>query len=109
MQILLPLLIMMAPVTDPELLRQLNDPKNPFDKFDVPKGYVLDPPKPLGAGPHTLVISDGASMTKIEYKTGPACQKARDAVRIQTDGRLTNRNPNVIYGPPKVSAFCVPR
>jgi hypothetical protein len=76
-----------------------------------PPGYVLDRPpvERLGPGPHTLVISDGNAMTRIDYKSGVACQRARDKVRLQTDSRLTNTNPYVIYGTPKVSAFCVPR
>ena len=114
---------LLAPVTDPEILRQLNAPPpckngaaecepwerdwpeqkpNPFDRFDPP-------PERLGPGPHTLVISDGNAMTRIDYRSGAACQRARDKVRLQTDARLTNRNPNIIYGPPKVTAFCVPR
>ena len=89
-----------APVTDPELLRQLNDP-NPYEKYL--------PGERLGKGPHTLVISDGQAMTRMEYATGAACKKARDQVRLQTDARLTNTNPGVIYGLPRVTAFCVPR
>lgn len=75
---------------------------NPFDQFDTA-------PERLGAEPHTLVISDGTAITRIDYKSGPACQRARDKVRLQTDSRLTNTNPNIIYGPPRVTAFCVPR
>lgn len=76
--------------------------ENPFDKYDR-----VEPE--LGPGPHTLVISDGQAITRMEYKSGTACQKARDKVRLQTDARLTNRTPGVIYGAPRVTAFCVPR
>lgn len=84
---------------------------------EPPPGFVIDknpfedliPKEQLSNGPHTLVISDGKGMTKMDYKSGPLCQKARDAVRLQTDSRLTNRNPNIIYGGPSVKAFCVPR
>ena len=77
-------------------------------------GYKNDPivqpaTERLGPGPHTLVISDGNAMTRIDYRSGPACQRARDRVRLQTDSRLTNTDPRVIYGPPRVTAFCVPR
>jgi len=75
---------------------------NSFDEFDAK-------PQHLGPGPHTLVISDGNAMTRIDYKSGTACERARDKVRQQTDSRLTNKNPYVVYGPPRVSAFCVPR
>lgn len=64
-------------------------------------------PERLGPGPHTLVISDGKAMTRIDYRTGPACQKARDEVRRQVlpaagDGWT-------IYAPLSVAALCVPR
>jgi hypothetical protein len=59
--------------------------------------------------PHTLVISDGNAITRIDYKDGASCERARDEVRRQTDSRLTNNNPNIIYGAPRVTAFCVPR
>jgi hypothetical protein len=72
--------------------------KNPFED--------LIPAEKLGAGPHTLVISDGDAMTKIEYKTGARCQKARDSVRQQI---VTPDTPGRIYGPSTVKAFCVPR
>lgn len=85
----------------------------------LPPGYVLDPaPNPydkyrpiekLGPGPHTLVISDGNAMTRIDYKSGPACQHARNKVRLQTDPRLTNTSPSIIHGASYVTAFCVPR
>lgn len=64
-------------------------------------------PERLGAGPHTLVISDGAAMTRTEYKTGPQCQRARDSVRRQVAPPADTQYR--IYGPAKVSAFCVPR
>jgi hypothetical protein len=86
------------PVSSPEENRQ----KNPYYKY-------LPREEKLGPGPHTLVISDGSTMNHTEYKTGSLCQKARDVVRLQTDARLTNRNPNIIYGAPRVTAFCVPR
>ncbi len=60
-----------------------------------------------GPGPHTLIISDGKGMTRMDYKTGPACQKARDEVRRQVAPPANT--PSVIYGRPSVKAFCVPR
>lgn len=48
--------------------------ENRFEK------YLNAPPKEaaelLGPGVHTLVISDGSAITRMEYKTGPACQKS---------------------------------
>lgn len=75
---------------------------NPFDQFD-PK------PKPekLGPGPHTLVISSTNGITRMDYKSGAACQKARDAVRQQLERPPSGRG--VIYGRPSTSAICVPR
>lgn len=46
------------------------------DQFD-PK------PERLGPGPHTLVISDGNQITRMDYKSGLSCQQARDAIRKQ--------------------------
>lgn len=74
----------------------------------APNPYADLIPKPA-SGPHVLVISDGAAMTRMNYATGTACERARDRVRLQTDFRHTNTNPNIIYGPPTVKAFCVPR
>jgi hypothetical protein len=40
--------------------------------------------KPLGPGPHTLlIISVRGPMTKLEYRTGTACQKALDSIDHQ--------------------------
>lgn len=66
----------------------------------------------LGPGPHTLVISDGAQMTRIDYKTGPLCMKARDEIRRQNaPGPIIRGEGGSIYAPPasRVRAFCVPR
>lgn len=73
---------------------------NYFDRFDPPT-------EKLGPGPHTLVISNGKTMTRIDYKTGPACQKARDETRRQMAPPPSSSG--VIYGPSSVKAFCVPR
>lgn len=78
---------------------------NPFDRFDPPA-------EKLGPGPHTLVISDGAQMTRIDYKTGPSCMKARDEVRRQNaPGPIIRGEGGSILIPPasRVKAFCVPR
>jgi hypothetical protein len=87
-------------VTDPEILRELNDPKNPYQKYAPVK-------EKLGAGPHTLVVSDGSAMTRIDYKTGPLCAKARDSIRRQVASPPST--PSVIYGAPSTEAFCIPR
>lgn len=82
-------------------------------------GYKRDPvvrsanpfsdliPEPLGRGPHTLVISDGNAMTRVDYKSGSGCGRARDAVRRQV--AAPPDTPYRIYGLSTVKAFCVPR
>lgn len=67
----------------------------------------LVPRERLGPGPHTLVISDGTAMTRIDYKTGAACQRARDATRRQVAPPVDT--PGIIHGRSSVKAFCVPR
>lgn len=64
-------------------------------------------PERLAPGPHTLVIADGTAMTRMDYKSGPACQRARDAVRRQAAPPPNTKG--IIYGPPRTTAFCVPR
>lgn len=66
---------------------------------------LIFPPDPayldattLGPGPHTLVISEGLKVTRIDYETGPACQKARDEV-LKKSERSASR----------VKAICVAR
>ena len=74
-----------------------------------PPGYVLDPPRRRAiAARHVLIISDGNGMTRMNYATEGACQRAREVVRRQTDARLTNTNPGIVYASPRVQAFCVP-
>ena len=73
-------------------------PQKPFDD--------LIPKERLGSGPHTLVISDGNAITRIDYRSGPLCQKARDSIRRQV---ATPDTPGRIYGQPSTKAFCVPR
>lgn len=59
---------------------------DPWAEFRVPP---ISKPSPapeeekFGPGPHTLVISDMASLTKLEYRSGAACKAARDAARRQ--------------------------
>jgi hypothetical protein len=71
------------------------------------KDSVVSPkPEVLGSGPHTLVISDGAASSRMEYKTGQQCQKARNEIRRQVKPVAP---PGAILAPPRVQAFCVPR
>lgn len=108
-------------ITDPELLRQLNelppcksgaktcepwerdwsDSDNRFAK------YVQQPDAKLGPGQHTLIISDRDGMTRIDYSTGKKCKRARNAIRLQT--APPPNSAGVIYAPSSVKAFCVPR
>jgi hypothetical protein len=85
------LLLMLASVTNAE---------NPYQKYAPAE-------EKLGAGPHTLVVSDGSAMTRIDYKTGPLCAKARDSIRRQVAS--PPNTPGVIYGAPRTKAFCIPR
>ena len=64
-------------------------------------------PERLGPGPHILVISDGAAMTREPYKTGAACKRARDAVRQQVAPPPNTQY--VIHGPARIKAFCIPK
>lgn len=82
------------------LLLLLQTQTNPWDKYPSVT-------ERLGPGPHTLVISDGKVMTRFDYKSGPACQKARDDARRQV--APPNNTPGVVYGRPSVKAICVPR
>lgn len=69
----------------------------------------LDPapqPEKLGPGPHTLIIYNSKGVTRFDYKSGTACQKARDSVRQQVKPAP---DPRVIYSNPGVTAICVPR
>lgn len=59
------------------------------------------------ASPHTLVISDKGSITRIDYRTEAGCIKARNKVREQV-APPPNSN-GIIYGQPSIRAFCVPR
>ena len=78
-----------------------------------PPGYVLDSPNQvqaeskhhLGAGPHTLIIVGGRENTRIDYKSGPACQRAKDAILAQVGSRRLP-NGNLVYSTVTV---CVPR
>lgn len=74
---------------------------NPFDQFE---------PKPvrLGPGPHTLVISDGNQITRMDYKSGTLCQRARDTIKAQF-GTAQRTAGGGIFIPSSVKAFCVPR
>ena len=98
-------LFLLARVTDPNILRQLNAPPNVFEDL-IPKREIL------GKEPHTLVISDGQAMKSMEYRSGPACQRARDSVRRQLSLRAPatgSAGVVVAISPPRVTVFCVPR
>jgi len=94
------------------MLLQSSDPaydmifKNWAGRQSPPQQQQQNLPELLGPGPHTLVIADGESMTKMEYRTGAACKKARDSVRSQTAPRQTSKGVYFISG---TKAFCVPR
>ncbi len=71
-------------------------------QWDSPKHQLR-----LGRGPHTLVIADGKAFTRFEYRSGPACQHARDQVLRQ----LIPSPPSgwTVYAPIPSRVFCVPR
>lgn len=90
------------------LVQAAQPAREPYEQ--VPVTGTRNPiylPDRLGSGPHILVISDGNGMTRVPYRTGPACQRARDSVRRQVAPPPDTRSR--IYGPPATRAFCVPR
>lgn len=95
-------LLMLAQVTDPAILRELEKQLQVGCQAD---GFLskackdlaqFRDNKPLGSGPHTLVIAEGGAFTRIEYRTGASCMHARDEARRQIGGS-------------RLQAFCVPR
>ena len=62
----------------------------------------------LGPGPHVLIIAkrDGA-MTRMNYRSGRACQLARDSVRKQAEPPPGVIQP--IGREPTLTAVCVPQ
>lgn len=73
-----------------------------------PPGFVLVTPRAvrLGPGPHTLVIATGQHVTRMDYKTGAACQRAKEAVLAQMGARQ-NADGSITVA--SANAFCVPR
>jgi len=61
----------------------------------------------LGPGPHTLVISDGSAMTRLDYSSGAKCQIALNSVARQAAPPADTAD--VIHGQPSLKAVCVPR
>ena len=63
----------------------------------------------LGLGPHTLIVSsrDGA-MTRMQFKTGKLCLKAKDAIRMQVEPQPGTIRP-ITYVEPPLTAVCVPQ
>lgn len=121
--------LLLAPVTDPEILRKLNE-----QSTQPPKGYVLDPPPcpegetdcnwweryprvesnpfenyapKLPPGPAYLVIANPQTIRTIPYKTMAACERAR---RYAAGPPAGTRLPNgAVLGFPLVTYNCVPR
>jgi hypothetical protein len=68
-----------SPEADPwERFRDASPSRNTTED---PFSYLT--PERLGSGPHVLVISDQRRRTQVNYRSGPACQRARDVVRRQ--------------------------
>lgn len=61
-------------------------------------------PEVLGPGPHTLVIANGPTATRFDYRTGRQCQKARDAVIRQMVGGDPFPDERMVS-----RVYCVPR
>lgn len=76
--------------------------RNPFADL-IPK----TPAERLGAGPHTLIVSDGSGMTRVGYPSGSRCLAARNSLRQQAAPPPNTRG--IIYGSPRIQAVCVPR
>lgn len=79
----------------------------PWERDWRPASVSGEAAETLGPGPHVLIVSDGAAITRVEYPTGRRCLIARTAVRRQA-APPPNR-PGIIYGPPRIQAVCVPR
>lgn len=75
---------------------------NPFDRFKSPEPKL----ERLGPGPHTLVISGRNTVTRIDYKTGPQCQRARDSARRQSLEPAANGLAPITSA---ITVICVPR
>ncbi len=75
---------------------------NPYDQFDPPAPKL----ERLGPGPHTLVISGPNTVTRIDYKTGPQCQRARDSARRQSLEPAANGLRPIVSA---IVVICVPR
>lgn len=87
--------IIMARVTDIDLVRQARQPKtqHPSNAFDD----LVPQQEKVGKGPYVLVISEvNGGMTNVSYRSGQACILARDETRRQIGGV-------------RLQVFCVPR
>lgn len=82
-----------------------SEPFTEWQNSEIVRPAPRPAPERLGPGPHTLVIS-GQPPIKIDYKTGPACQKARDEVRRQLLQSINGGPRPIVSG---TSAVCVPR
>lgn len=72
---------------------------NVFDKFD-------EAPLNFGPGPHTLVLTMGVHITRMDYKSGQDCQRARATALRQMGAR---RNPDGSITVSSGNAICIPR
>lgn len=62
------------------------------------------PPEEFYPGPYLLIVTLKGGVTKIRYKTGRACGKARDAI----EGKKQASTPSQLSLPTVRIAFCVP-
>jgi hypothetical protein len=89
-----------------------NDPDYFTKKYGNYKPREPEAPRyrevPLGPGPHVLIIAkrDGA-MTRMDYRSGGACQLARDSVRKQAEPPPGVLQP--LNREPTLTAVCVPQ
>jgi hypothetical protein len=92
----------------------INDPEYFTKKYGKYKPREPEAPRyrevPLGPGPHVLIIAkrDGA-MTRMNYRSGRACQLARDSVRKQAEPPPLAIQLLIDTREPTLTAVCVPQ
>jgi len=85
------------------ILAQAGGAATPSDTWaEFPK--VEKPAEKWLPGPYVLIVSLRGGITKINYKSGPACGRARDAI----EGKQQAPAPGQIPLPSARIAYCVP-
>lgn len=104
-----------VPVTDPELLRRLNETENSCE-LDADGNCQVERPDvqgsaELGPGPHTMLISTRATVTKLHYNSGPACQATLEVIEAKQRAPSCKEPCSIDEIPIVISQFsaiCIP-